>query len=770
MSATPAPARLRCNSRRARASGDNRGVPVRPRRRPDADGEGARRGVEGDVRRVPARAGGADGGAVRPVRRGRRLRRVRRRQAARSTACARSSPRAGSSCRRGHAADPPEAETVAALGNRKNESSCAMARDRRRGLRGLGALRARGARRRPAAGRRLLERATAARCWQAAGIADLFEDGVDGDRRRARAPARQAGAGHVPRAAARCSASSRRRRPCSRTRSPASRPAARAASASSSASTASARPTRCARTAPTSSSTISPSCSTAVIARPALRGRAVGAPRDARSTSTMLAQTESVFALSNGHIGLRGNLDEGEPYGLPGTYLNSFYELRPLPYAEAGYGYPESGQTIVNVTNGKIIRLLVDDEPFDVRYGQLLAHERVLDLRAGMLAPHGRVALAGRDGGARPLDAARLVRPARDRRDPLRGRAARRAGARRRAVGARRQRARARRDRADPRAAAALESPLVSEESFRPRPRASCSSTRRGERPARWRPRWTTSIEGPRRDRRARRRAAPDVGRVTVAADLAPGERLRIVKFVAYGWSSQRSHAGAARPGRRRARRGAAHRLGRARRRRSARYLDDFWERADVELDGDAELQQAVRFALFHALQAGARAERRAIPAKGLTGPGLRRPHVLGHRALRPAGAHLHRAATPPATRCAGGTRRSTSRASARAQLGLAGAAFPWRTIHGQECSGYWPAGTAAFHVNADIADAVVRYQARDRRRGVRARGRPRAPRRDGAAVALARPPRRRRAASASTASPAPTSTARSPTTTSTRT
>ncbi len=51
-------------------------------------------------------------------------------------------------------------------------------------------------------------------------------------------------------------------------------------------------------------------------------------------------------------------------------------------------------------------------------------------------------------------------------------------------------------------------------------------------------------------------------------------------------------------------------------------YLDDFWERADVELEGDAELQQAVRFALFHTLQAGARAEQRAIPAKGLTGPG----------------------------------------------------------------------------------------------------------------------------------------------------
>src|SRR5204862_5970891 len=58
---------------------------------------------------------------------------------------------------------------------------------------------------------------------------------------------------------------------------------------------------------------------------------------------------------------------------------------RPLPYAEAGFGYPQSGETIVNVTDGKIIRLLVDDEPFDVRYGRLDRHERTLDFRRGIL-------------------------------------------------------------------------------------------------------------------------------------------------------------------------------------------------------------------------------------------------------------------------------------------------------------------------------------------------------------------------------------------------
>src|SRR3989442_3964319 len=99
----------------------------------------------------------------------------------------------------------------------------------------------------------------------------------------------------------------------------------------------------------------------------------------------ILAQTESIFALSNGHIGLRGNLDEGEPHGLPGTYLNSFYELRPLPYAEGGYAYPESGQTTINVTNGTLIRLLVNADAFDVRYGELQEHERELDFRNGVL-------------------------------------------------------------------------------------------------------------------------------------------------------------------------------------------------------------------------------------------------------------------------------------------------------------------------------------------------------------------------------------------------
>ena len=107
--------------------------------------------------------------------------------------------------------------------------------------------------------------------------------------------------------------------------------------------------------------------------------------RETRLDLDRLGQSESIFALSNGHIGWRANLDEGEPHATPGTYLNAVFEEVPLPYAEAAYGYPEAGQTLVNVTDGKIIRLLVEDEPFDVRYGKLKSHERVLDLKSGLL-------------------------------------------------------------------------------------------------------------------------------------------------------------------------------------------------------------------------------------------------------------------------------------------------------------------------------------------------------------------------------------------------
>ena len=137
--------------------------------------------------------------------------------------------------------------------------------------------------------------------------------------------------------------------------------------------------------------------------------------------------------------------------------------------------------------------------------------------------------------------------------------------------------------------------------------------------------------------------------------------------------------------------------------------LDLFWACADVEIDGAPAIQQAVRVALFHTFQAGLRAEQRAIPSKGLTGPGYD-GHAFWDAEMFVL--PVLTATAPHAARDALLWRWSTldlARERA-AQLHLDGAVFPWRTIRGQECSGYWPAGTAAMHVNADIASATQRY------------------------------------------------------------
>ncbi|MFW3172419.1 glycoside hydrolase family 65 protein [Geodermatophilus sp. CPCC 206100] len=422
-----------------------------------------------------------------------------------------------------------------------------------------------------------------------------------------------------------------------------------------------------------------------------------------------LAVHESIFALANGHLGMRGSFEEGEPVVVPGTYLNGFFEERPLPYAEAGYGFPEQGQTVVNVTDGKLIRLLVGDTPLDLAYGEIIDHRRTLDLRRGVLrrttewrSPNGRTVT---------VTSTRLV------------------SLRRRSIAAIEYSVECTDGRGDlyvalqsdllanepvdsgsesddPRSAAALARPLVNEMAVARGQRAVLV-----HRTARSRLRMAAGMDhvvdvpdSSTQDIES----GEDLARFTLAARLPQGSAVRMVKYLAYGWSSRRSAAalrdqveGALAT----AKLAGFERLLREQR----EVLDQHWMHADVEIEGDDELQQAVRVGVFHLLQAGLRAERQPIPAKGLTGPGYD-GHTFWDTEtyVLPALTYI----APEAARDALRWRHSTlelARERARV-LGLRGAAFPWRTIRGEETSGYWPAGTAAFHINADIADAVVRY------------------------------------------------------------
>jgi alpha,alpha-trehalose phosphorylase len=420
-----------------------------------------------------------------------------------------------------------------------------------------------------------------------------------------------------------------------------------------------------------------------------------------------LPVTESLFTLANGHIGLRGSLEEGEPRVRSGTYVNGFFEERPLPHPEAGYGFPESGQTVVNVADGKLIRLIVGDSPFDTRYGTVDHHERCLDLRTGILhretvwtSPNGarvKVAsqrlvsfayrtLAAIEFEVTPLDEDLYLAVQSDLLVNEPGTAA----------------------SADPREAAVLENPLQCELSEHDDDHAVLvHRTARSQ--LRVAAGMRHQLEAPQHAETALT-VGPDLARLTVAAHVPRGQRLRLVKLLGYGWSHRRSASalrdqidGALTVA------GLIGWEGLVELQRG--FLDEFWRVADVEIDGDPELQQAVRLSTFHVLQAGASTQGQAIAAKGLTGPGYD-----GH-AFWDSDAFVLPVLTYTFPAAAGGAliwrHRTLPSARARAELlGLQGAAFAWRTINGEECSGYWPAGTAAFHLAAAVADGAARFVA----------------------------------------------------------
>ena len=422
-------------------------------------------------------------------------------------------------------------------------------------------------------------------------------------------------------------------------------------------------------------------------------------------SADLAAQSESLLALSNGYLGIRGTLDEGVPAAVPGTYLNGFYEALPIPYADRGFGDPEFDQVLVDVTDGTRFRLVVEGEPLDIRTGTVLAHERVLDLRAGVLtrslrwrSPSGHevilrtrrlVSLVHRELAAvayevqagapvrvevhseltAEIDSSRpSVDPrvgARLSADALVPRLARHEGSSALLV---------HQTRLSHHVVAAGMDHVVE--------LASAHET-------------TVEAEG-------------SLARWSLSTSVAPETPLRLVKLLAYHWAHEGDPARLAADAERSLVRARSLGFdGLATEQRSA--LDSVWAHADIELDGDPEIQHALRYALYQLHQNTACADGRGIPAKGLTGPGYNGHTfwdteifllpVLTYCAPRHAEAALRwRASTLP-----------QAQAKAR-RLGLRGAAFPWRTIAGEECSAYLPAGTAAFHVNADIAHAVARH------------------------------------------------------------
>jgi alpha,alpha-trehalose phosphorylase len=427
-----------------------------------------------------------------------------------------------------------------------------------------------------------------------------------------------------------------------------------------------------------------------------------------------LPQAETIFAIGNGYLGMRGNFEEGRPVHQRGTFVNGFHETWPIVYGEAAYGFARTGQTMLNVPDGKILKLYVDDEPLYLPTANLLRYNRTLDMRAGTLdrevlweTPSGKQVLvesrrlvsfehrhlAAISYSVTVLNAtapvvisshlANLEEAAADEFDPRKARGFK-------------------------------ERPLLPYRHYAADTRVVLGyRTRNSKMTLACGADHVIETECP---HLVSTECSEDDGKVVFTVDALEGRPIRITKYLAYHTSrgvpvdelcdrADRTLDRAVRQGFDRVLAG------------QRRYLDDFWDRSDVEVEGDpermgrprGELQQAIRWNLLQIFQAVGRAEGVGVPAKGLTGQAYE-GHYFWDTEIYVLPFLIY--TSPRIARNLLAFRHSMlDAARARAEeLHQKGALFAWRTINGEEASAYYAAGTAQYHLNADIMYALKKY------------------------------------------------------------
>jgi alpha,alpha-trehalose phosphorylase len=422
-------------------------------------------------------------------------------------------------------------------------------------------------------------------------------------------------------------------------------------------------------------------------------------------------RSETIFALGNGFIGMRGTYEEGfnNPAGqsVNGTYLNGFYESETIRYPEIAYGFAENSQTMLNVSNGKIIRLTVEGEPFDLFSGAVLEYRRALDMQRGLLERViGWRSPAGRE---LRLEITRLVSFTRKHLAAIRYRVTplNFSGAIELTsvldgdvtnVPASK----------DPRVGSGLHGRVLEVAAIKAE----------GE--------YAVIQQGTQHSGLSlacgigHRLSAASIysvqtaqgelaAQITYQVEAQAGETVTLDKFIAY--VTTQDYPVAALVQEAEAVVGAAREGGfDALQAEQAAYLQNFWNHADIEIEGDPALQQGLRFNMFHLLQSAGRDGKTNIAAKGVTGEGYE-GHYFWDTEMYVVPFFLH--IDPTIVRKLLEYRYSIldhARARARQMGHERGALFPWRTINGDECSAYFPAGTAQYHINADVAFAVKRY------------------------------------------------------------
>ncbi len=406
---------------------------------------------------------------------------------------------------------------------------------------------------------------------------------------------------------------------------------------------------------------------------------------------------ETLFTLANGYLGLRGDVEEAEGSYHKGTYINGFYDSEPIKYGENAFGYAENHETILNLPDPKRIELDVGTLPFSLNRGVVNATSRTLNYRTGILTR--TVDWTSAQGDRIKITTERMVSftdkhcalitytvEAVNRDIPIRITSFLDIGVRNRS------------SKDDPRVGSKFTSNplLITNHSVEGEALNFSAKTRNSGLTIFGSVFHSTSKEATKVTPSERDLA------LSYSFFLVKGESVTLSKFIAYTTEDDSAPF--------RARRCAQEGFASYAQEQEA-FLDEFWKVGRILIEGDESSEQALQLNIFHLLQSCGRDGSSSMAAKGLTGEGYEGHYFWDTEAYAlPMFCYLK----PDIAASLLDYRYSIlPKARERAKtMSLRGALFPWRTISGRECSAYYPAGTAQYHIDADILYAVEKYLA----------------------------------------------------------
>jgi alpha,alpha-trehalose phosphorylase len=414
---------------------------------------------------------------------------------------------------------------------------------------------------------------------------------------------------------------------------------------------------------------------------------------------------ETLFHTANGYIGIRGNFEEGVGAGVKtirGSYINAFYDTEPINYEEKFSGYAEYNQTILNVIDSQSIELFLDDEKFSMFEGELIDYRRELDFDSGTVSrnvhwrsPLGKevkirterfasfhtlelfmirysvesVNFSGKVKLVSILDGNVSNISSED----------------------------------DPRLRASNGKNLnvaeisgneavsyISCNTKSSNLSMSCSMSHK---------KLTDFDEYVKTGSEAVRHSFETI--------VEPGNTCAIEKYSVY--TDSRRHENLIEENLKINKIALENGFSFYSDYQN-KFLADFWENADVIIEGDEKLQEGIRFNIFQLLQSVGKDRWSNIAAKGLSGEGYE-GHYFWDTEIYIFPLFLY--TDPSFAKNLLMFRYNTldaARKRARDMAHPKGALYPWRTINGDECSGFFPAGTAQYHINTDVAYSIIQY------------------------------------------------------------